>query len=298
MAEGLHRFLENHPLIDRLWIFKKEKWRQRERLFSSLPEIAAFCKGLRREHFDISIDLSGLLRSGLMTFVAGARYKLGFKESHEGSPFFYNHKISTSTEIHAIDRYLKIPAYLGCPVDKVEYPFAPFPENPPIFETLPHEFCVMSPSAGKEANRWPADRFGRLAAKLPLPSLMISGKGDADVVEQAVSHSQGKAIDLAGKTSLPELIAIMRRARFLVTNDTGPMHISAACDTPVFAIFGPANPIRTGPYGTIHTVIKKDLPCAPCYRWKPCENWRCMEEITVDEVYEIINNKMKYLQPN
>jgi len=292
VAEGLHRFLAGHPLIDRLWIFRKEAWKRPGA--ATLSEVFSFVAGLRRERFDVSIDLSGLLRSGVITGLAGARYKIGFKESDEGSPFFYNHKISVDMETHAIERYLQTARYIGCPVDKVEYPMAPVNGKTRLEEEglLPPEYCVMAPSAGKEANRWPAERFGRLAARLPLPSVMIGGPGDAAVVAEAVRHARGKGVDAAGKTSLMDLVALLDKACFLVTNDTGPMHLAAARNTPVFAIFGPANPARTGPYGAIHTVIRRDLDCSPCYRWKPCSHWRCMEEIGVEEVFAAISAGM------
>lgn len=292
VSKDLKFFLEDHPLIDKLWVFKRRDWVISSKLFSTVGEIVAFCKGLRKERFDISIDLSGLLRSGLITFFAGAQYKLGFKESDEGSPFFYTHKIEGGREIHAIDRYLKIASFLGCKNIPTSYPFSPFPEHPPICDQLPSEYIIMVPSAGKEANRWPAERYGQLAARLPMPSVMIGSKGDADVVNKAVEAASGNAIDLVGKTSLKDLLPVIRNAQFMVTNDTGPMHIAAAFNVPVFAIFGPANPTRTGPYGNIHTVIREELDCAPCYRWKPCDDWQCMENITVDRVYNTIKEKM------
>lgn len=150
----------------------------------------------------------------------------------------------------------------------------------------------MTPSAGKEANRWPAENFGRLAARLPLPTVIIGGKSDIPVAEAVVRHAEGRAISLAGRTTLKELIPVIGGASYFVTNDTGPMHIAAALGVPVFAIFGPANPVRTGPYGTDHTIIREELPCSPCYAWKPCDNWRCMEAITVDRVLATIEAKM------
>jgi ADP-heptose:LPS heptosyltransferase len=147
---------------------------------------------------------------------------------------------------------------------------------------------VIAPSAGKEANRWPAERFGQLAARLPLPSIIIAGAAEDDLAEIVVHHSAGRAINLAGRTSLKELLAVIRRSSCLVTNDTGPQHIAAALNVPVFSIFGPANPVCTGPYGSMHTVIRKSMDCSPCYRWKPCAHWRCMQDISVDEVEEII----------
>jgi ADP-heptose:LPS heptosyltransferase len=69
------------------------------------------------------------------------------------------------------------------------------------------------------------------------------------------------------------------------------MHIAAALKIPVFAIFGPANPVRTGPYGDIHTIIRKELPCSPCYAKKKCDTWECLRDLTVDMVYNKINEK-------
>jgi len=288
VARGLHRFLEGHPMLTRLWIMDKDRWKQPRRLYRSLAEIVRFGRGLRRERFDVSIDLSGLLRSGLVTWAAGAGERLGFSDSDEGSPFFYNRKIEGGDAIHAIDRYLKLARLMDCDVAGIRYPMAPLPDSTPLLDSLPEEFCVITPSAGKKANRWPAERFGALAASLPLPAVIVGGQSDTAVAETVVQHGGGQAISMAGKTGLKELVTLIGRARFMVCNDTGPMHIAAALGVPVFAIFGPANPVRTGPYGEIHTVIQRDLDCTPCYRQRPCEHWRCMLDLSVQEVAGII----------
>jgi lipopolysaccharide heptosyltransferase I len=289
VARGLHHFLEGHPMISKLWVMDKDEWKKLPRLHRSVPEMVRFGRALAAEDFDVSIDLSGLLRSGLITWAAGAREKLGFSDSDEGSPFFYNRKIPGGDNIHAIDRYLKLAVLMGCDISRVEHPMPPFPDEVvPIFFSLPENYCIIAPSAGKEANRWPADRFGELAARLPVKSIVISGRADAPIAKEVVGASRGKAISMAGRTGLKELVALISRARFFISNDTGPMHIAAALGIPVFALFGPANPVRTGPYGTIHTVIRKDLDCSPCYRQKTCENWRCMEELSVSRVLETI----------
>ena len=286
VAHGLHTFLEDHPMIDTLWVIKKDEWKKPGRLARTVREIYGLAKGLKNRNYDVSIDLSGLLRSGIITWFSKAGIRLGFKESDEGSPLFYSHKIHGSMNIHAIDRYLEIAKFMGCQVDSIEYPFAPYDETPPIAEQLPHQYVVMSPSAGKPANRWPADKFGRLAATLPLKTVVIAGKAEAGIADMVVTHSSGKAVSIAGKTNLKELIAVIKRASFFICNDTGPMHIAAALNIPVFAVFGPANPVRTGPYGSIHTVIQKDLDCSPCYAHKPCtaHGFKCMNELSVEDV--------------
>lgn len=292
VARGLHTFLEDHPMVDKLWVIDKDQWKRLGNLSRTVHEILSLWQGLRKENFDAAVDLSGLLRSGLITFASKAAVKLGFAESDEGSPCFYTHKIEGGTEIHAIDRYLRIAAALGCDTDAIRYPFAPYDPDPVICRDLPGEYAVIAPSAGKEANRWPAKCFGELAAQLPLPSVVISSASEALIAREVVKYSNGKALSLAGQTSLKNLIAVIQRASFFVSNDTGPMHIAAACNVPVFAIFGPANPLRTGPYGDIHTVIREDVDCAPCYRWKPCDHWRCMKELTVAKVLNAIKGKI------
>lgn len=294
VAKGLHRFLEDHPLIHKLWIMDKDGWKDRSRIRKTLREINSFRKGLRDEHFDISVDLSGLLRSGLITWAAGAKYRLGFSDSDEGSPLFYTHKITGGDQIHAIDRYLKLARLLGCDTAKVSYPFAPLPDITKLLQSLPPQFCIIAPSAGKMANRWPATRFAELASRLDIPSIIIAGNSDMDIADEVVAGSNGKAIDLAGQTGLTEMVALTAQAKFFICNDTGPMHIAAALGIPVFALFGPANPIRTGPYGSNTTVIQIPLDCSPCYAQKPCSKhkWRCMNDISVDRVLKEISEKL------
>lgn len=290
VAKGLHKFLEGHPLIHKLWVMDKDGWKEMGKIGSTLSEINAFRKGLKNEHFDISIDLSGLLRSGLITWAAGAKHRLGFSDSDEGSPFFYTHKITGGDQIHAIDRYLLLARFIDCDISEISYPFPPLPDLSQLLYTLPEHFCIMAPSAGKEANRWPAKRFGQLAARLPVPSVVIASSADNHIAEETVAASNGKAINLAGKTGLKELVSLTAKADFFVCNDTGPMHIAAALGIPVFTLFGPADPIRTGPYGKNSTIIREVLDCSPCYAQKPCTkfNWRCMNDLTVEKVYEII----------
>ncbi|MCP3872912.1 MAG: glycosyltransferase family 9 protein [Desulfobacteraceae bacterium] len=282
-------------MINKLWVIKKDQWKKIENLKVTFKEIFELKKGLKVSKYDVSIDLSGLLRSGIITYFSNARIKLGFKESDEGSPFFYTHKIHGDMNIHAIDRYLNIAKFMGCSVDKVEYPFAPYDPNPSKLNALPKDFAIICPSAGKPANRWQADKFGKLAAKLKLPTIVIASAAEADIAQEVVANSNGRAISAAGKTSLKELIALIDRATFFVCNDTGPMHIAAALNIPVFAIFGPANPIRTGPYGTIHTIIQKKMDCTPCYAKHPCSHFKCMNDLNVSDVLKIIDQKVNQI---
>lgn len=297
VAKGLHAFLKGHPMIHKLWIMDKDGWKKLDRIGSTLGEMNTFWRGLRGEGFDLSIDLSGLLRSGLITWAAGAKYRLGFSDSDEGSPFFYTHKIAGGEHIHAIDRYLLLAQKMDCDTSSISFPFPPLPDITHLLGSLPKDFCIMAPSAGKEANRWPAERFGELASRLPLPTVVIASAADITIADETVAASGGKAINLAGKTGLQELVSLISKANLFICNDTGPMHIAAALDIPVFALFGPANPIRTGPYGQNSTIIRKQLDCSPCYAHKPCTqfNWCCMNDLSVEKVYTTLRHEMPRL---
>ncbi|MDM8537884.1 lipopolysaccharide heptosyltransferase II [Desulfobacterales bacterium HSG17] len=291
VAHGLHTFLEGHPMINRLWVIKKDQWKKFDHVSQTFREINELKKGLKASNYDVAVDLSGLFRSGVITYYSKAKIKLGFKESDEGSPFFYTHKVHGSMNIHAIDRYLEIAKFMGCYIENIEYPFAPYNPDPPILKRLPEKYIIICPSAGKPANRWQAEKFGALAATLKLPSIVIASKAETDIADIVVSCSEGKAISVAGQTSFKELVALIKNASFFICNDTGPMHIAAALEVPVFVIFGPANPVRTGPYGKIHTIIQKQLDCSPCYAKQPCSHFKCMNDLSVEDVFKTIDQR-------
>jgi ADP-heptose:LPS heptosyltransferase len=101
--------------------------------------------------------------------------------------------------------------------------------------------------------------------------------------------SGGKALSLAGETDIRELICIIKGARYMITNDSGPMHIAAACGVPVIAIFGPTNPVLTGPYGPNNIIVQSPADCSPC-RKRECDDMKCMKEITVEQVLEAVGS--------
>lgn len=290
VASGFQEFLQDHPLITRVWPINKNLWKKANRIFHTVGELRSLSRQWVEEGFDVAIDLQGLFRSGVLSWLSGAPVRIGFSEAREGSSFFYTHKVQGGRDIHAVTRYLRIAAFLGVRTDSIKFPLAPLPSSLPSSIEISPPYAVIAPSAGKEANRWPAERFGELARRLPIKSIVVSSGSDADIAQKVVEASGGKAVSAAGMTTIKELAVLIKGARYLVCNDTGPMHIAAALDVPVFAIFGPANPARTGPYGSIHHVIREDIPCSPCYRKGKCKDWKCLHAITVERVLEQILN--------
>jgi len=293
IAKGLNELLEGHPMINKLWIINKDAWKRIKSVRITIKELRALFKSLKAEKYDLVVDLQGLLRSGIIAKATGAPVRVGFKEAREGSRFFYTHTVRSGKDVHAVDRNLEIAKFLGCDISDIRFPFPlSFSRqlsaaSGGISHQLHKEYAVMAPGARWETKRWHPERFGKLAAMLPVNSVVVGGKSDIDTADIVVKNSRSNALSVAGKTTLRELIEIIRNARFVITNDSGPMHIAAALGVPVFAIFGPTNPMRTGPYGSSHVIIKKDLECSPCYK-KKCRNVQCMEEIKVNDVAEAI----------
>lgn len=289
IAKGLEGLLEGHPMINKLWIINKDDWKRVKGAGTTIKELRSLFKSLKAEKYDIVIDLQGLLRSGVLAKATGAPVRIGFKEAREGSRIFYTHTVKAGKDVHAVDRYLEIAKFLGCDISDIKFPF-PLSFNSQLLTLnfqLPERYAVIAPGARWETKRWFPERFGQLSSMMQVKSIIVGGESDADIAGIVVRNSAGNAISVAGKTTLKELIEIIRNARFVVTNDSGPMHIAAALNVPVFAIFGPTNQLRTGPYCKSHVIIRKGLECSPCYK-KKCKNIQCMEMIGAKEVADIV----------
>jgi len=148
------------------------------------------------------------------------------------------------------------------------------------------------------AKRWPAERFIAAACEIQKRTnclwLIFGGEGDKEIVGRIYSGIEGskcEARNLAGKTSLRELMALLKQSRVLLTNDTGPMHVAAALGTPVVVPFGSTSPEFTGPGlpdETRHRLVQSDAPCSPCFLRECPIDFRCMTGISVERVVEAV----------
>ncbi|MFA6189220.1 MAG: glycosyltransferase family 9 protein [Sulfuricurvum sp.] len=158
---------------------------------------------------------------------------------------------------------------------------------------LPEEFIVLSPSNSHNKKSrlnyraWPQSHWKTLIALLPkhLPVIMVGGKGEEPFFS-AIKPYPSHIIDLVGKTSISEMIAIIDQAKALVVTDTGTAHIASALNTPIFCLIGPTPANVTGPYQSakneVH-ILSANLPCSPCYKtevMKQCNDNICMSQIT------------------
>ncbi|MBI5195460.1 MAG: lipopolysaccharide heptosyltransferase II [Nitrospirae bacterium] len=300
--------LAGNPLIDELIVFDKDSWQQNislKNFSNAIHEINALRKTLRSKHFDMAVDLQGLLRSGLITFFARARLKIGFENAREGSRFFYNKKVGVELSIHAVDKNLEVAKAIqkaqntehrAQSTEKIEFPLYIDNEARERVKKLlggikEKEYIVIAPSARWQTKMWPAENFGLLISKLSAPCIITGSSADINIAEKITAASGGKGINLCGKTGLKELSALISGAKALVSNDSGPMHIGAALGIPIIALFGPTDPEKTGPYGWKGNrnlkVLRASVPCSPCFK-KKCKEPLCMSKLSVEMVFEEI----------
>ncbi len=294
ISKNLKEILEGNPLINGLIIFNKDSWSKIGNLRKTVGEAKEFIKTLKSGHYDMIVDLQGLLRSGLITYFTSSPKKIGFKNAREGSNLFYNKKISVNGSLHAVDRYLEVARSLGAEMHKVEFPLFIHEDAREGIKNLIgnlQEYVVIVPSARWDTKKWPPEKFGALISKLVMPCIITGGKSDEQTVKQVMAFSNNEGINLCGKTNLKELVALISGAKAVVSNDSGPMHIAAALGVPVIALFGPTDPMRTGPYGWQEKknlkVVRTSISCSPCFK-KKCKEPLCMSGISVEKVLEAV----------
>ncbi|MBC7785308.1 MAG: lipopolysaccharide heptosyltransferase I [Burkholderiales bacterium] len=278
--------LEHHHLLDHVLLFERKRFANLWRDASAAKGLFHFAMSLRREQYDLVIDLQGLLRSGWITWQTRAPVRVGFSNAREGAPIFYTHRVPTDTpDKHAIERYVDIAEALDCGRGPVVFDFG-ITDEPrlAVRELLPdiERYCVLLPGTNWATKRWPMEKFARLVE--PIESrfgLRCVIAGGCDVVELATQAPA--AINLAGKTNLKELVALLDGASLVIANDSGPMHIASALNRPLVTLFGPTNPVRTGPYARPETVTRLQIACSPCYS-RTCSHHSCMQWLEVEQV--------------
>jgi lipopolysaccharide heptosyltransferase II len=283
-------------LLDEVLVFERRKFGRGWRDPASAMGLVEFLRGLRTHDFDLVVDLQGLFRSGVLAWQTRAPVRIGFANARELAPVFYTHRITLQTsEQHAVDRYLKVAAAVGCDTTRpVEFPFMISDDELRQTEALldrGERFALLLPGTNWATKRWPVENFAALVAplreRLGLVSV-VTGSGE----EAKLGAQVTGAINLAGKTNLRQLAALISRADLVIANDSGPMHIAAAMNKPLVTLFGPTNPVRTGPYRREDSVLRVDIPCSPCYSRK-CSHQSCLKWLAIEPVLNLAEEQMK-----
>jgi heptosyltransferase-2 len=272
-------------------------------------------KTLRDENFDLAILFTNSFSSAAAAKLGSAKFRIGYK--NEGRGFLLTHPLEIPPwrdERHEIFYYLNIVAELESLLNGETQVW----NNEPRFELTVSEarknearnilieagcdpakktvaFCPGSTNS--RAKRWHAESYAILGDKLAEEAgtnIVLIGAPEEIEVSQAVSQlAKYKPVMLTGKTSLLQATAVLSVCDLLVSNDTGPAHISAALGRPTLVIFGPTNPKTTRPYPPNAEIILREVECSPCMLRDCPIDHRCMTRIPVDEVFAICQNRLR-----
>jgi len=248
------------PIVNLLHTVNTKRWRTRILHASTRAELSGALLRMREVGYDLALDFQGAVKSALLARLSAVTTLAGFVDPREkAARAFYSQKFPRSGE-HVIEQNHALAAqalrpYLGGQQLKLLAPRLPCDPaadawaQAEIMRLGIASFALMTPGAGWEAKRWPADRFAavvRALAKHNLKTLVNAGPGEERLAKSVVEQSGGQAFAIGG--SLGQLIALTRRARIFIGGDTGPLHLAAALGLPVVGLFGPTDPTRTGPF--------------------------------------------------
>ncbi len=271
--------LQFYPHIRRTIEFPRKQLGFRLSFPSALKRLI---KDLRAEEYDMVIDFQGLFRSAFFTRCARTGNRIGFASPREKiAGLFYNHKLAIPMHsIHALEKNIQLVCALtGEPFEVLKPELIPPPQIKKSVDALldgfggkPENTLGIIPGARWPSKRWEPEFFAKTVEKLHRESpdmhfLIIGGADDAEASEFICRHAPANRIkSLTGQTGIGELIEVINRCRALLSGDSGPIHIAAALDRKVFALFGPTDPERTGPYGGNHTIFQLPLDCIMCLK--------------------------------
>ena len=288
--------LDGHPLIDEIIRFDRTRYGRMLRDPRILREFLEFVRDIRRKRFDLVVDLQGLIRSGFLACASGAKHRIGFADAREAAWVFYSQRVRCPASAkHAVDRNLCVARALGLDVDNPKFPLGIRPHETvsararltsaaggPI-----DSFTAILPAARWPTKQWRTERIAELIDRIHdagLPRCVLLGApADRETADEIIADCRSDVIDLVGKTDLRELTVMIELSDRVICHDSGPMHIAAALNKPIVAIFGPTDPKRTGPYAAHARIVATPIECSPCFR-RTCWHHSCMIQLEVQTV--------------
>ena len=257
-AEGAAERGPAMPLVDRVHVVAARQWARAPFTPRSLREIRQARRELRQEKYDICVDLQGAVRSAAIAKWARAKRLIGEDIPRErAARYFFSERVKTRG-VHVIEQAIEVVNAIAedtLPITLPQLPLDDAAESKA--QSLSDPFVLLNPGAGWGAKRWPAERYGELAARLRDAGYNVvvnAGPSEEPLADEVVAKSNGAALAL--RCSIAELIAVTRRAALVIGGDTGPLHLASALGRPLVGIFGPTDPARNGPFGGSFRVLR------------------------------------------
>jgi lipopolysaccharide heptosyltransferase I len=266
-----------------------------------LRDLPASIGRLRSEHYTCTLDFQSLYKSSLLAYCSGAPRRVGFDKRYArepGAAFFYTQRIVPSGT-HVVEQNLSLVESVGARKSAVRFPLAiPAGAEAQLERELKtrrlREFFVLVPAGGWRSKCWPAERFGELHAELSRRhgwrGVVSFGPGEEALAEE-VRRAAGSPEPAVFTTGVPQLMALLRRAKFVVAGDTGPLHLAVALGTPVIGLYGPTDPARNGPYCRDDIVVRNAGLDETTYQ-RGAEYSAAMLSIQVEQVLDAVQRRL------
>lgn len=303
MAQNpLCHLLKKDENINELFCFKKNK-----NIFLRRKENKNIIEKISEAKYDLGILLTNSFSSAWLFYQGEVQNICGFRKDFRN--FLLDKALDyPKEEIHQVDKYKKLLRLVGIEkshtkptiyLDPVEIDKAMELLYQRGYKNTKTLIGINAFAKYGPAKCWPIERYKELAKKLSEDEkkciVFLGDLEDEQIIKKILIDLPPNVINLAGKTSLRELSAIISKCDLFLTNDSGPMHIAAAFDIDQIALFGSTSNILTGPYSEKAVIINKQVKCSPCYKRICPIDFKCMQKITVNEVlekiFQILNKK-------
>ena len=282
------------PGVRTITVFEKKK--------AGILQYYKLARELRKENYDIVITsfLDKSFRIAVFCYFLGIRVRVGFK--NDWWKIFYTHKVPIIEEKHEVEYNLDLVRSLGLEtidtsidieVSEKDKSFADeFIKKESIHKAI--GFHIGSGTdLGKASKRWALENFvsvaDHLAEKYKVSIILFGGEEEYELNKKMAQLMKTKPILVVGKTDIKQAVALIKKCTVFISNDSGLMHIAAAAKVPIVAIFGPTLYWKNYPWHVYYKLVRKDMDCSPCYRFKTIEclkDGKCLSEIKAKHVIQ------------
>ncbi len=299
------QLVEGNPYLDQVIVYDR-KGRDK-----GLLGFFSFVLKLNKNNFDLSLNLHTKKRTNLISYLAGIKERVGYDNNKFS--FLLTKRLKDARiegMKHEAEYCLDVLKAIGISVAEDKQTFMPLKEEAEKWAEITlkennikptDNLAVIHPDASCPSKRWPIERFAQLCNKLieekGFKVAIISGQKDSYIVKMVKRYLRHPVVDLSGKTSVSQLASFLKRAKLLISNDSGPVHIAAALGTPVIAIFGRnqagLSPMRWGPLGEKNIILHKDVGCKVCLAHDCKFGFICLGAISVKDVLAAVDVLMR-----
>lgn len=299
VEEVFYPLLEGNPYLDSIVRLPKANSKKLKTL-SFYKDYLAKIAPLRNPGYDIVLDLQGLTKSAVVARYARAKHRIAYHWVREVAGLFVKPIPRNPENIHIVDQYLDVARFLGANIENPVFPLHIPEQDAKSVEKMLVEggwskdtpLVAINPASAKALKEWETSKFALLVNKLyqenSVQSVLVTA--DKKVAERVASEITVPFINLSGKTNLKQLAEVLRQSDLHLCSDTGSGHLAAALEKPVVALIGPTDTDRICPYRQRENVVQHREHCGERCTWHQCQypQPKCMQAITVDEVYQKI----------